>query len=237
MVAALRRREHERAVLDRACAHQYVPVRLAGLPGKRRRDREERRACFREGAVERREAQVITDGKAKPAPREVGDDAKFARAIAARLAIAFAAFEIDVEHVDLVVARDDLAAPVDQEGAVCGLVGRHLDGERADMDVDAERARQLAEGRKARVLLLGHDRGEQLFARGFEDVGHLRRLYVIRAAGLRLADQLRGGVHVGGRRASRAHLDEADAEGRTAVHVNLRQPASMASSLPSCSSA
>ena len=48
---------------------------------------------------------------------------ELARPVAARLAIALAAFEIDVEHVDLVVARDDLAAAVDQERAVGRLVG------------------------------------------------------------------------------------------------------------------
>ena len=38
--------------------------------------------------------------------------------VVAQLAIALAVGEIDVEHVDLVVARDDLALRIDQEGAV-----------------------------------------------------------------------------------------------------------------------
>ena len=224
VVAALRGRDHERAVLDRARAHQHVPVRLAGLPRERGGDREERRARFGERAIERRKAQVVADRHAEPAPRQVGDHREIARAIAARLAIALAAFQVDVEHVDLVVARDDLAAPVDQEAAVHRLVGRGLHGERADMDVDAERARKLAERRQRGVVLLRHDLGEQALARALQDVGHLGRLHVVGAAFLRLADHLHGRVHVVGRRAPRAHLDQADAEGRATVHaaVSLR---------------
>ena len=56
VLAALRRREHEAAVLDRARAHQHVPVRLAGLPREGGRDGEERRAGFGQRAVERRES-------------------------------------------------------------------------------------------------------------------------------------------------------------------------------------
>ena len=58
------------------------------------------------------------------------------------------------------------------------------------MHVDAERARKLAEGRERGVVLLRHDRGEQLLARALHDVGHLGRLHVVGAAGLGLADQL-----------------------------------------------
>src|SRR5204863_8611606 len=103
-----------------------MPVRLAGLPREGRRDRQERRAGFGERAIERRKAQVVADRKPEPPPWQVVYHRKLARPVAARLAIAFATFEVDVEHVDLVVARDDLAAPVDQEGAVRRLVGRDL---------------------------------------------------------------------------------------------------------------
>src|SRR5215471_17863844 len=115
-------------------------MRLAGLARERRRDRQIHRARLGERAVERRKAQVVADGHAEPAPGQIGDDAELARTIAARLAIALAAFEVDVEHVDLVVTRRDVTAPVDQEAAVRRLVGRYLHGERSDMDVDAERA-------------------------------------------------------------------------------------------------
>ena len=90
-------------------------MRLAGLSGEGGRDGEKRAAGLGQRPVERREAQIVADGQAEPAPRQVGGDADFAGTVAARLAIALAAGEIDVEHVDLVVARDDLALAVDQE--------------------------------------------------------------------------------------------------------------------------
>ncbi len=42
VLAALRGREHEAAVLDRAGAHQHMPMRLAGLLGEGRGDGEKR---------------------------------------------------------------------------------------------------------------------------------------------------------------------------------------------------
>src|SRR5207237_7765654 len=107
--------EHERAVFNGACAHQNVPVRLAGLPGEGRRDSKECGAGFGKCAIERRKAQVVADGKPKPPPRQIGQYREVARTIAARLAIALAALEVDIEHVDLVVTRDDLAAAAAQE--------------------------------------------------------------------------------------------------------------------------
>ena len=83
--AALGGGEHEAAVLDRACAHQNVPMRLAGLLGEGRGDREERSAGLGQRAIERREAQIVADGQAEPAPRQVGDDRELARPIAVRL--------------------------------------------------------------------------------------------------------------------------------------------------------
>ena len=113
-----------------------------------------RRAGLGQRAIERREAQVVADRQAEPAPRQIGKHRQFARPVVARLAIALAAGEIDVEHVDLVVARDDLAVRVDQERAVGRLVGRNLDRQRADMEIDSKLARQLAEAWRARCRLL-----------------------------------------------------------------------------------
>src|SRR5882724_9055013 len=115
MVAALRGREHEAAVLDRARAHQHVPMRLAGLTRERGGNAEKTRAGLGQCAVERREAQVVANGDAEPSPRQVGEYREISRTVGAGLAIALAAFEVDVEHVDLVVARHDVALAVDQE--------------------------------------------------------------------------------------------------------------------------
>ena len=179
---ALRGREHERRVLDRAGAQQHVPVRLAGLLGEGRRAREEGRAGLGQRPVQRREAQVVADRQAEPAPGQVGDHGLLARPVAARLAVALAAGEIDVEHVDLVVAGDDLALRIDQERAVGGALRRNLDGERADVKMDAELARQRAERGEACVALLRRGRGQHDVAPVGDDVGHLRRLHIVGAA-------------------------------------------------------
>src|SRR5215470_3774419 len=106
--AALGGRKDEAAVLDGAGAIEYMPMRLAGLLGERGRHRDERGAGFRQCPIERREAQVIADCEAQASPRQVGRNGALAGPEIARLAIALAAREIDVEHVDLVVARGDL---------------------------------------------------------------------------------------------------------------------------------
>src|SRR5262245_18256094 len=113
--AALRGGENEAAVLDGAGALQHMPMRLTGLARKGRWHGEKRRAGFREATIERGKAQVVADGEAEAAPGQVGDDAIIARAIIARLAIALAAGKIDVEHMDLVVARENFAFGIDQE--------------------------------------------------------------------------------------------------------------------------
>ena len=121
-------------------------------------------------------------------------DGEVASAVVAQLAIALAAREIDVEHMDLVVAGDDLAVGRDQEGAVRRLVGRDLDGERADMKIDAEGAGKIAKGGKRGVFLLGQEVGEQRLPIDLHDVGHLRSLHIGGAALFGLLDQLGGGA-------------------------------------------
>src|SRR5262249_39460934 len=131
--AALRGREHEGAVLDRARTHEDVPMRLAGLLGERGRDRDEGRAGLRQRPVERWKAQVVANREPESTPRQVGDNGSVAGAEVTRFAVALAAREIDIEHVDLVVARGDLALWIDQERAIDRALGRNLQRERADV--------------------------------------------------------------------------------------------------------
>src|SRR3954454_281932 len=107
--AALGSGQNVTAILDGARPDQHMPVGLAGLLGKRSRDRDKGGPGLREGAIERRKAQVVADGEAQPAPWQVDRHSALARPEAVRLAIALAAGEVDVEHVDLVIARNDLA--------------------------------------------------------------------------------------------------------------------------------
>ena len=90
-------------------------MRVAGLARERRRHGEERRPGFRERAIERGKPHVVAHRQPEPAPRQLGHHGKLARPVGARLPIALAIGEINVEHVDLVVARGDVAFAVDQE--------------------------------------------------------------------------------------------------------------------------
>src|SRR5215467_9820881 len=107
--------EHITAVLNRASPDQHVPMRLAGLLGERGRNGDEGAVRFGERPIERGEAQVIADRQAEPTPRQIGGDRALSWSEAVRLAVALAAGEIDVEHMDLVIARHDLARRIDQE--------------------------------------------------------------------------------------------------------------------------
>src|SRR5690349_24943728 len=99
---ALGGREYIAAIFDGTRANQDVPVGLAGLLGERRRDGNERGPGLCERAIERRETQVVADREAEPAPWQIGCHRGLAGLEAVRFAIALAAGEVDVEHVDLV---------------------------------------------------------------------------------------------------------------------------------------
>src|ERR1700704_4779507 len=100
MQAALRGCEHVAAILDGARPDQNVPVGLASLLGKRRRNGDEGSPGLRERAIERWKSQVVADRQAQPAPGQIGRDRTFTGLEAVRLAIALATGEVDVEHVD-----------------------------------------------------------------------------------------------------------------------------------------
>src|ERR1035437_6601006 len=83
VLAALCGGEHEAAVLDGAGADQHMPMRLAGLLGESRRDREHGGAGLRQRAVERRETQVVADRQSQPAPRQIAQHSLLAREVSA----------------------------------------------------------------------------------------------------------------------------------------------------------
>src|SRR3954465_3134972 len=157
---ALGRREHESGVLDGARAHQHVPMRLPGLPGEGGRNGDERGASLRQRPVQQRKAQIVADCQAKPSPRQIGDDGALARLVTTRLTIALAACKVDVEHVNLVIAGDDLAARINDEGTIGGTFRRNLDRERTDMKMNAKLACKIAERRETRVALFGRGRSK-----------------------------------------------------------------------------
>ncbi len=172
-------------------------MRFAGLFGEGRRNGQKRRAGFGERPIERRETQIVAHREAETPPWQIADHGEIAGAVIVGFAIALAAGEVDVEHMDLVVARRDFALAIDQEGAVYGFVGRCLDGERADMNEGRRLARDLAQGRKRRVLFLGNNSGEQLLALERQNIGHFRCEHIIGAGAFGFIDQRQGGTEIG----------------------------------------
>src|SRR5262245_37051137 len=112
---ALRCGKYKTAIFDSPCPHKYVPVRFTGLFRERGWDRQHGCAAFGQCSVERGKAQVVAYRKAKAAPRQIRQHRQLAGTIVARLAVAFAPGKIDVEHVDLVVARRDVALWINQK--------------------------------------------------------------------------------------------------------------------------
>ena len=129
MFAALCGRQHERSVLNGARAIEDMPVGFPGRPGEGRGNGEKRATRFRQRTIERGKTQIIADRKPDPAPRQIGRHGDFTRTVAARFAVAFALTDIYVEHMNLIVAGDDLACGVDQKRTVCRFVRRKLDGQ------------------------------------------------------------------------------------------------------------
>src|SRR5258708_39353918 len=68
VLAALRGRQHEGAVLDRARAVKHVPMSFAGLPCEGRWDGEERASGLAKSAVERGADQITADYESEPSP-------------------------------------------------------------------------------------------------------------------------------------------------------------------------
>src|SRR5512132_3069664 len=179
MLAALRRSKDEAAVFNGAATDKDVPMRFAGLLGECRGNRQHRSARFRQGTIEGGKTQVVTYRKAKSAPRQVRKHRLFAGAVVARLAIAFAVRKIDVEHVNLVITRRNIALWIEKERAIGRALGRKSDRQRADRNVDAKPARQFAQGCERGIRLFGDNCAEKLFAFGCQNVGHFRSEHVL----------------------------------------------------------
>src|SRR5206468_6975975 len=98
-----------------------------------------------------------------------------------RFPIALAVRQIDVEHVDLVVAGHDLALGPEQEAAVGATLRIELDGERADQQPGAEFGSQGLKSRDCRVAILAMRASQDLVTLGLDAGGVLGRQYEIGA--------------------------------------------------------
>ena len=207
-------------------------MRLPGRPGEGRGHADEVGAGLGQRAIERRKAQVVADGEAEPPPGQIGEDRRRARPEARRLAIAFAARQVDVEHVDLVVAGGDAALGVEEIGAVGAACRLDLDGERADQQPDAELGGQRGEGRDGGMAGLRQDLFQQQRPPRLDHRGVLWRQHELGAQRVRGADPLGGDRHIGRQLRPGGELDAGRGEGP--AHG---EPASSGVSLPAASSA
>ena len=185
-------------------------MRAAGRHGEGGGHGQHLGAGLGEVAVEAGEAQVVADGEAEAEAGGLGDDGAVARAVGGGFAVALAAVERDVEHVDLVVAGADAALRADEERAVDEAAVRvaALQAERADDEPEAELGRDGAEPGEGRVLGLRHQDRVLAGAVGGDDVRAFGRQRQRGAAGGRLADERLGRGEVDGRVVAGAELDQ-----------------------------
>src|SRR6516162_2187748 len=118
VLTRLRGCKDKAAILDRSRAQQHAPMGVAGRHGKDRGNRQKIGTGLRQRTIKVRKTYIIANAHAEPAPRDLDDDGAVARPVGVAFPIAFTAWQIDIEHVDLIVARDDPAGRIDKKGPV-----------------------------------------------------------------------------------------------------------------------
>jgi hypothetical protein len=217
-----------KAGFNRPRAKQSVPMRLSRGHGEGRWHRDHVRVRLGDAREQHRKPKVIADGEAElPYRRAVDDHRPFAGAIDRRLAPALAGRKVDVEQMDLVVARLDPAGAVDHEAAVGDLAvpGQHREGPEVNPDVVL--ARGLAAGGEDAVLVLLAQITGGALRIAVEQARHLGREQHGRTAARRLADRGYQAFAVGRWVDPRVRLEDG----------NFGHWANRSSSLPSRSSA
>ena len=93
-------------------------MRAARGPGEGGRNGKHPGTRVREVAVEIRKPKVVANGHAELGPGRLGEHCLGAGLVCLRLAIRFTAIQVDVEHMDFVVARLHRAIGADQHRPV-----------------------------------------------------------------------------------------------------------------------
>src|SRR5579875_3643128 len=103
-------------VFDRPASEQGLPMRPAGRRSEGGRHAEDLRSAGAQGAVQLREAHIVTDGQSQAARGRFGDDRRFSWRDVCRLTVALLpAGNVDIEQMDLVVARGDTPPIIEQQ--------------------------------------------------------------------------------------------------------------------------
>ena len=141
------------------------------------------------GPVKLGKAQIVADRNAEPAPRQIGDHRRLARRIDRRFAPAFAARQINVEQMDLVIARQFRPIGRKDKSPIGDLATAGIERQRTDMQDNAQFAGEFGKRRDRRVACLRTDRRLQRRPVALHDIGHFRRLHIMRAGRRRFAHQ------------------------------------------------
>ena len=210
-----------------AGAQQHMPVCLPGGPGEGRRHRQDRRAGRRQRPVQRRKAQIITDGQAQAAPRRRGHHGFFTSLISRGFPPAFAA-QHHVKQVDLGIAGGDGAGGIDQETAVDEFFADALQGQAAQLHPHAGAGGSGANGGEHHVIGFAADLAGRAGPVAIEQAAHFRGKDDLRALGGGLGNLGRKLFSLDGRNKAGAGLDQGNGQ---------RHATSSVSSLPARSSA
>ena len=166
--AILAGRDHIGAVLDGAGAIENMPMGPAGDAGEGRGHRQHLGAGLGERAIERGEAQVVADRKPDRSANARRQDGFRARHDGGGFAIAMAITQIDIEQMNLVVARSNRAIRRQHVAAIENSAVNSLNPDRADKDPGFVHAREFRHGRQHRVITLRHGKGMQHSILGVE---------------------------------------------------------------------
>ena len=230
MHAALGAGDDVTQVFYRPGAQQRFPVRLAGGRRKGRRHHQPLHTSSLQAAIEFREAQVVADRQAQAPRGRIERHHRVARRHVRRLAVTLGAIgQLDVEQMDLVVARDPGAAGVvDQAGLGAALAGcagqRHRTGDDPHAKLRGgagkkflHRARTVGLGMRApvgvaqrhqRKILRQQREPRALVRRHLQQAPRARQVGVAIVPGTHLhgGDQGRSRLHIGGRGAHMSRL-------------------------------
>ena len=161
MEAALGRRQNKTSVFNGTGAQKTFPMRSTRRVIKRGGHGQYGRTGLCQGAIQRGKAQIIADAHPDPAERRVRHHRPCPRPIAGRFTILLGCRDIDVEHVDLVIAGTNAAVWRDQKGPVgktaIGIVGQQP--KRTDQQPDLQSGGLgLQCGQGQIVVLVAQDR-------------------------------------------------------------------------------
>ena len=200
-------------------------MRLASRLREGGRDRDDRSASAGKRPKELGKTNIVANRQSEPRPRKIGNHRLGSRMVEFRFPIALAIAEIDIIHVDLVVARENDAIGRDQEGAIGDAVVAELDRHRTDMEMDGEFGGQPPKCASDGSASSGDIDASSALAVTVEDSRHLRRQHIARAVCRRRTDKVLRGRYVGGNVEPGSHLDRCGTECRHSETSSCAKPA------------